>query len=418
MNARAVTETGRAPTSPAPESSFAPAFAATEYSSRRQALIEAMGAAGIDVAVVLAPADLVYFTGLDLASQLVVSARGDSVHLVQINLERASSESPVGDTRRSLGVRSVVDAVGDMCPPNGAVGLPFDVLPHRQFAVLEERLSGRRLLDLSPSVLGLRRRKSAAEMRVLREAASISAASFARAREIVRPGLREYELQLEMEGVERELGADGVMRHRGWRGALPWGIVCSGPGTAEVSGHWLTQTGPGPSAARPFAAGRRRLRAGDQVVIDRGVVFHGYHCDEARTMVVRSATPRQQDCWRALRRILAAAVAAVRPGAPVSSVYQAALETAREEGLGEVFMTRALGGVEYLGHGVGLEIDEPPLVGPGSDEALQPGMVLALEPKIIVPGWGGMTLEETVAVTEAGHEVITRSDIDPLEVAS
>jgi len=130
------------------------------------------------------------------------------------------------------------------------------------------------------------------------------------------------------------------------------------------------------------------------------------------------ATAWQRDCWLALRRILAAAIAAVGPGVRASAVYQAALEAARLEGVEDVFMTRALGGLDYVGHGVGLEIDELPLIGPRSDEALQAGTVLALEPKIIVPGWGGMTLEETVVVTEAGREVITRSSVEPLEVAT
>ena len=406
------------PASAMPESSLPPPFPEVEYRTRRQALIELMGAAGIDVGIVLAPADLIYFTGYDLASQLIINGRGEAVHLVQINLQRASAESLGGEVRASLGARTLIDTVDEMCPPQGTVGLPLDVLPQRQFAGIAERLTGRRLVDLSPLVLSLRRRKSPAELAVLRQAATISAAGFARAREIMRAGLAEFELQLQMEAVEHALGADGAMRSRGWRASLPWGMVCSGLGTAEVSGHWLTQTGPGPSAARPYSAGRRRLQAGDQVVIDRGVVFHGYHCDEARTMVVGPATARQRDCWLALRRILAAAIAAVGPGVRASAVYQAALEAARLEGVEDVFMTRALGGLDYVGHGVGLEIDELPLIGPRSDEALQAGTVLALEPKIIVPGWGGMTLEETVVVTEAGREVITRSSVEPLEVAT
>ena len=413
-----MTEDLKPPVLPAQEASLPPPFPETEFRSRRQALASLMGGAGIDVGIVLAPADLIYFTGYDLASQLVVGAGGDSVHLVQINLERVRSGSPVGEVRRSLGVRSVLETVDEMSPPGGSVGLPLDVLPQRQFAAMAERLAGRRLQDLSPLVLRLRRRKSPAELEVLRQAASISAAAFARAREIIRPGLAEFELQLQMEAVEHELGADGAMRSRGWRGFLPWGIVCSGPGTAEVSGHWLTQTGFGPSAARPYSAGRRRLQSGDPVVIDRGLVLHGYHCDEARTMVVGEANDRQLEYWAALGRILAAAIAAVRPGATAAAAYQAAANAAAAEGLLDFFMTRATGGLEYLGHGVGLEIDEPPLVGPRSNEVLEPGMVLALEPKIIVPGWGGMTLEETVAVTEAGHEVITRSSINPLEVAA
>ena len=405
------------PAPPVAEASFPPPFPAAEYRSRQQALIDLMGAAGIDLGIVLAPADLIYFTGYDLASQLIVSGTGRSVHLVQINFDRARSAGPIAEVRRSLGVRSVIEVVNELCPAGGTVGLPLDVMPQRQFAAMSERL-GRPVADLSPLVMGLRSRKSAAELAVLRQAALISEAAFARAREIIRPGLAEYELQLEMESVENGLGADGAMRSRGWRGSLPWGVVCSGAATGEVSGHWLSQTGYGPSAARPYSAGRRRLQAGDQVVMDRGVVLHGYHCDEARTVVTGTESVRQRECWAALVQILGVAIAAVRPGVTAASVYAAAADAARGLGVGGVFMTAALGGREYLGHGVGLEIDEPPLVGPQSGELLQPGMVLALEPKVIIPGWGGMTLEETVAVTEAGAEVLTRSPIEPLSLGA
>jgi len=338
--------------SPAPllpdETSFPPPFKEAEYRARRDALAAAMGAAGIGAAVVLAPADLVYFTGYDVASQLIVSARGDSVHLVQINIERVRADRPAGEVRPSLGARSTIEVAGAMCPGEGTLGLPLDVLPQRQFAALAAGLPGRRLVDVSPLVLSLRSRKSAAELAVLRQAAVISAAGFEAARRAIRPGLSEYELQLAMEAVEHELGADGAMRQRGWRGELPWGIVCSGLGTAEVSGHWLTQTGWGPSAARPYSAGRRRLRSGDQVVIDRGVVLHGYHCDEARTLVVGTASARQAESWAALRGILAAALAIVRPGVPAGAVYEAAVSAARDAGVADVFMTRAVGGLEYL----------------------------------------------------------------------
>jgi Xaa-Pro aminopeptidase len=111
-----------------------------------------------------------------------------------------------------------------------------------------------------------------------------------------------------------------------------------------------------------------------------------------------------------VRKIQENALTALKPGIPVKKVYAVAKRTAEEEGYGKYFMTRAVYDVEYLGHGVGLEIDEPPLVGPRTNLLMQEGMVFAFEPKIIIPGWGGVDIEDTLTVAAGGVEVLTRTD--------
>ena len=166
----------------------------------------------------------------------------------------------------------------------------------------------------------------------------------------------------------------------------------------------------------PYGPSLRKVRAGDLVCIDHGTMYRGYHSDEGRTFVVGKARDKQKRLFDIVRRAQDAAIAQVRPGVPAAEVYRAAWRVARDAGYEEYFMAYGQYGVEYLGHGLGLEIDEPPLVGPKTTTLLEEGMTLALEPKLIIPGWGGVDLEDTLVVTGDGCEVLTQGKRELVEV--
>lgn len=391
-----------------------PPFPDTEYTQRIDRLREELSSHQVDAAVILQPRDLVYFTGIETAAQLVVPQSGDPIHLVQINLDRAQREGAISDVRPSRGLSTLRDVLWKTVLSGGRIGITLDVLPARYVQRLTAMADGLELTDVSDAVMAVRSIKSPAETDVLRSAAAVSRRSFEHARSVAVEGMCEFDLQLEMQHLERAHGADEWMSHRGWNANVAWGILCSGPLTAEISGHWMTQTGSGPSAAQPYGAGGRRFKAEDLILIDRGVVLHGYHCDEARTIVIGEPNERHRHYWSSLQAVLDAAISAIRPGDPVSNVYFAAERAAEQCGIAEYFMTKARYDFAYIGHGVGLEIDEPPIVAPRTRASLLPGMVLALEPKVIVPGWGGLTLEDMVMVTADGAERLTSSPVEPL----
>ncbi|MHB9145960.1 MAG: M24 family metallopeptidase [Symbiobacteriia bacterium] len=391
-------------------------FPREEFDRRLGNLRAGLEQAGLDAALLLDPADLVYFTGLGLHGQLLVPRERDPIYLVQINWARAKAESWVADVRPSLGLKTVRETLSELGLAGAALGVELDVLPAAQTDRLKETLKPGRVGNISSLIWGLRSVKSAAELAVMEQAGRISAANFARFRELTRPGVTEVELFAAMQQNEMELGADQGAHIRAWNSLLPYGVVLSGPNTAMISGYWMTMTGPGPSAAQPYGTGRRRLEPHDLVILDRVVSYQGYVVDEARTFVLGEPDARQQEYRTALETVLDAAISAVRPGAPVLAVYKEALRAATEAGIADVFMTRAEYDFEYVGHGVGLEMDEGPLVTPRAEMTMVPGMTLALEPKVIVPGWGGLTMEETVAVTPAGHRVLTCSARQPFAI--
>jgi len=340
----------------------------------------------------------------------VVPAAGTAQFLVQIDGVRAAEVSslPVVPSR---GLGTLAQTLTELGLEAGRLGVEKDSVTVAWYERFSSRLPGATLVDIGADVLNLRMLKSDAEVEVVKHAAAISDQLFVRLREIAVPGVTEIELHQELVGLQRALGGDGLMSKHGVNDrTVESAWLASGPNTTQVSGYWLTMSGPGPSVGRPYGPTRRQLERGDLICLDVGTSVSGYHSDSARTYVLGPADQRQRAAWSALQVMQDAAVAELVPGRPVAAAYEAALAVARDLGVEEHFMTRALYDFPYVGHGVGVEIDEPPLLSPRDSSVIAAGMVLAVEPKLIDPSWGGLTVEDTVLVTDQGPVRLTRAD--------
>lgn len=157
----------------------------------------------------------------------------------------------------------------------------------------------------------------------------------------------------------------------------------------------------GERAALPHGTtGQRRLEAGDVLLIDAATTADGYWADVTRSATLGPPSDEVASAWDAVRAAHAAGVAAVGPGVPARDVDRAARDVLVERGLGEQFIHRT-------GHGLGLELHEPPYLSSTSDEVLQPGMVVTVEPGVYLSGQFGLRLEDNVVVTDGGGEILT-----------
>ena len=221
--------------------------------------------------------------------------------------------------------------------------------------------------------------KDAIEIANLRDAASRLTAVAETAFRAVRPGVTEREVAAAIEVALRSAGYE--------RPAFET-IVASGP-----------------NAALPhYRAGLRILMPGDLVVLDFGGVLDGYCSDLTRTVSVGAPTEDAFRLHAAVRDAQRAAIEAVKPGVPATSVDAAARGLLESRGLGEAFG-------HGTGHGLGLDIHEEPRVGPprphSASVQLEPGMVFTIEPGAYLPGMGGVRIEDDVLVTADGCEVLT-----------
>ena len=250
--------------------------------------------------------------------------------------------------------------------------------------LMQVRPAGVTLKD-SPSVVErLRMVKDGDELQRIRAAVALGATLFDRALEVLHPGVKEVEVAAEMEYAARQGGAEEM--------SFPT-IIASGARSALPHGR----------------ASEQLIRAGGFVVCDFGVILSGYCSDETRTVWVGAVPEDARRAYEAVKEAQQAAIDAVRPGIAVGEVDAAARKVLRKAGLGRYF-------THSTGHGVGLEIHETPRVADGQREVLQPGMVITIEPGVYFPGKWGVRIEDMVAVTRQGCEVLTPTSKDFLAV--
>ncbi|MCK5845744.1 MAG: aminopeptidase P family protein [Victivallales bacterium] len=166
----------------------------------------------------------------------------------------------------------------------------------------------------------------------------------------------------------------------------------------------------GENSSRPHAIpSGRRLRNGDVVLFDMGTIFDGYASDMTRTFVFGQARAVFRDIYEAVFNAQMAALEGLKAGVKCSDADSLARNVIDADGYGELF-------VHSLGHGVGLDVHEPPALSKASDSVLESGMVVTVEPGIYRPGWGGVRIEDLVVVTDNGCENLTKFPKELIEL--
>ena len=243
----------------------------------------------------------------------------------------------------------------------------------------------RALSDAKPDVVfipvggeldDLRMVKDDDELTLLRTTAELASTAFFSILENIRPGARERDVALALEFAMKRAGADNksfdFIIASGTRGALPHG-----------------------------KAGDRVIGRGELVTVDFGAVCQGYHSDETVTVSVGAPDARQREIYGIVKDAHDLAMEAVKPGICMKELDAKARGYIEAHGFGKYFG-------HGLGHGVGLEVHERPLVSHKSDTVAEEGMVFTIEPGIYIPEWGGVRIEDTVVVTGTGCQPLTR----------
>ena len=354
--------------------------------------------------LVMQPTDVYYLAGTGQPCNLLVTPGREPVLFARRYLELARRASRVERVLEGAGFSAVAREaqLGE-----GPLGMELDVLPAGLVDRARKAFSEREIVDCSGLLLAQRAVKDAEEVEAMRASVALFGALHEAMAAHLRPGVAEHELAAELVRGLRRAGHEGVIFQRRWDARLPAeGALASGDNLTTMSRGPITVTGVGLSEAFPMGASKRRLERGDLVNVDLGLNLAGYHGDIARTYAVGELPDGIAPLATACREIQDVALAAIRPGVSSESVYDAALAAARRLGVEDSFMGYGELKGPYIGHGIGLELDEPPVLGPGVDTPLEAGMVLAVEPKLISPAFGAVNIEDDVVVTADGCELL------------
>jgi Xaa-Pro dipeptidase len=382
-----------------------------ELGRRTAALQRHLETNSLDAALITQNVDLFYFTGSMQSGVLIVPPRGRPVYAVRRVLERARRESALEEIRPLETLRDLPALLREVLSgPAHRVGMELDVVPaltRDRFAALLPEVE---IADVSPSVRRVRSVKSDYEISKMRSAAGLAEVMLKAAAEILREGMTEVEFSGRVEAAARREGHQGLIRLRGWNQEVYYGTILSGEAGAVPSFPDLPLGGDGLGAAMPYGAGRRRIVAGDPVIFDYTAALDGYICDQTRTLVIGALAQKFARAHDAAVTILKDVESAIRPGVTPQDLYHLGLTRAGDLGWGEWFMGYGPLRARYIGHGLGLELDEWPVIADGFTDPLEPGQVFCIEPKFTFPGEGAVGIEDEYVVTPDGAERLTHPE--------
>ncbi len=387
----------------------------SEIEARINALKISMSAREIDLAIIIQRADLFYFSGTAQDAHLLVHVDSDPLLLVRRSLERTLEDSPINDIRGISSFAAIKEAANKLSSSGfKKIGLELDVLPVNNFRMYERLFPEVDFVDISPSIRSLRAVKSSHEIDLIGKAAELNDSMFVYAREILRPGMIEMEFAGLLEAFLRKREHQGLVRVRSFNNEVFYGHIMSGTNLAMPSCSVGPTGGPGPNASMPQGAGTRKIKRYEPVQIDYVGSYKGYIVDQARTFFIGQAGDEFLKIHALALEIQQAMIDEGKPGVAAESLYETATNMAAEAGCLEGFMGYPQS-VPFVGHGIGLELDELPIIGRKSSHILEEGMVIALEPKFILPGKGLAGIENSFVVGKNNLERLTNFD-DQIQV--
>jgi Xaa-Pro aminopeptidase len=322
--------------------------------------------------------NLIYLTGFSGASALLIPKDGENtVYVYNVNYEQAKAEGKAFRVELVGHNENLTEKIAKHASTFEIKRLVVDVLNIESWRALSKFLGGENMLAVDSGFLReLRKVKDENEIKLMRKAGELTSEGMRVAREVIAAGMKEYEVAAEIEYAMRKQGSYGTAFET---------IVASGSCSAFPHG----------------GCSDREIRKGDLVVVDIGATYKFYRSDMTRTFVVGMPSEKQKKLYQIVKTAQDKAFEALKPNVKAKDVDATARKVIADAGYGEFF-------VHSLGHGVGLEVHEAPILSPESKDALAAGNVVTVEPGIYLVGYGGIRIEDTMLVQRSGAEKLTK----------
>jgi Xaa-Pro dipeptidase len=386
-----------------------------EIVRRIEGLKESMAQGGVDFCVILQNVDMFYFTGTIQKGTLIVPVDRDPVFFVEKSVERANSETP-------LPVVPIANdkAIKEILRHNkiirGRGAMELDVVPVSAFERFKSIIDHDTFIDASPMIRALREIKSPFELEQVKKSGQIVRHVFAKAKRVIKEGTREVDIDAELIAEGRRRGHQGFLRMRGLNREMMTITVTAGYTGALPSPFDLAVGGLGVTPAMPIGSSLKSVERGVPVCVDYGGGYNGYVTDETYVFVVGPMKKQFMKPYEVSRAIIEDAQQRGKEGVDAVELFSRSAGIAKKARLEAHFLGFGEGQVSFIGHGLGLEINELPVITSRHHTILREGMVFAFEPKFALPGKGAIGMEVDFIVRRDHLERVTDIPLDIVQI--
>ena len=382
----------------------------SEIDSRIKKLKDRMD--DIDGALLFQAVDMCYFSGTAQDGLVYIPRDGEPIIMMKRSLVRAKEESPL-EVRPLKNMRNLKEDLG--IKTSATIGLEMDVLPCSFYFRVNKALEDASFVDVAERIKHIRSVKSEFEIKLAKEAAQMLVEGFSTVPDHIKEGMTEVELMCRMESEMRLMGHQGSLRFRRFNSIVPIGHIMSGSSAAIPSFLASPTGGRGTSVVFPHGPGYRKIKRNEPVFVDTVGICNGYIADATRIFSLGKIEPELVEAYEASCQIEEAIAREMKPGRTARELFELSESEGARLGYGD-FLGGPVGSkCGFVGHGVGLELDEYPVLAP-LDHEIQEGMTIAVEPKIIYPGKGVLGVEDTFLTTSSGALRLTEMPLEIWEV--
>lgn len=375
-----------------------------EASLRIDRLHKAMAGAGIDGLLVADNADIFYLTGRVYAGFAYIPAGMAPLWFVRRPVELEGDG--VVYIRKPEDMASHIVAAGLAMPRR--LGLELDILSFNQAERLRSVFPGAECVDTTPMMRAMRAVKTDFEVEQMRLSGLKHEQVYRKIPKLYRVGMTDVELQVEIERISRLEGCLGLFRISGQSMEIYMGNVLAGRNADVPAPYDFAMGGRGLDPSIPGGAAGEEIKEHNAVMVDLNGNFTGYMTDMTRVFAVGSLPQEAVDAHQCSIDICRAFEREARPGVEARTLYEMCADMARERGLERYFMGhRQHAG--FVGHGVGIEVNEWPVIAPRSRQILERNNTIALEPKFVIPEVGAVGIENTYVIEDTGARSLTNA---------
>jgi len=381
----------------------------SEISNRIDLLQQEMVNQDLDGVVLVHHTNLFYFSGTSQNAHLFVPKQGKPLLVVRKSYQRAKKESSIKQIVEQKSMKKLFETICDAGYKGlEKIGFELDVIPVNTFRFYDTKIfTASKIVDSSNIFKKIRVIKSKWEIDLLKIACNALTESFATVPALLKQGMAEVEFAGLFEAQLRKRGYGGCSKMRAFNQDFFLGTMVSGSSGSAPSYFDGPVGGEGVTPANnPHGAGWKKISMDEPVFIDYTCVVNGYTADAERIFVLGDLSDKFYKAHENALEIQDALMAMIKPGVEWQALYLKAIDMADQFSMLENFMGLGKDQVRFVGHGVGLELDEFPVFAGGLSRKLENGMTFALEPKFVFPD-GVVGIENTFVLRDDRVEKLT-----------